>query len=92
MSNCDFVVIPSGILGQVWYLNVLIPDLWYLSYFDTNAYKLQASQNEEVVVSGHACLTALDFSVKAKENNTRFLRCTSSSYLCSIKTAYKAIN
>ena len=27
MSNCDFVTFPCGILGQVWYLIVLIPDL-----------------------------------------------------------------
>ena len=33
MSNCDFVTFPCGILGQVWYLIVLIPDLYRLSYF-----------------------------------------------------------
>ena len=33
MSNCDFVTFPCGILGQVWYLIVLIPDLCRLSYF-----------------------------------------------------------
>ena len=33
MSNCDFVIFPCGILGQVWYLIVLIPDLCRLSYF-----------------------------------------------------------
>ena len=27
MPNCDFVTFPCGILGQVWYLVVLIPDL-----------------------------------------------------------------
>ena len=35
---CDvklcFVTYPCGILGQVWYLIVLIPDLCCLSYFD----------------------------------------------------------
>ena len=34
---CDvllcFVTIPCGILGQVWHLTVLIPDLCPLSYF-----------------------------------------------------------
>ena len=34
MLNCDFVTFPCGILGQVWYLIVLIPDLCGLSYFD----------------------------------------------------------
>ena len=33
MSNCDFVTFPCGILGQVWYLIALIPDLCRLSYF-----------------------------------------------------------
>ena len=31
MSNCDFVTFPFGILGRVWYLIVLIPDLCRLS-------------------------------------------------------------
>ena len=29
-----FVTFPCGILGQVWYLIVLFPDLCRLSYFD----------------------------------------------------------
>ena len=33
MFNCVFVTFPCGILGQVWYLMVLIPDLCHLSYF-----------------------------------------------------------
>ena len=33
MFNCVFVTFPCGILGQVWYLIVLIPDLCRLSYF-----------------------------------------------------------
>ena len=31
VSNCHF---PIGILGQVWYLIVSIPDLCTLTYFD----------------------------------------------------------
>ena len=34
MSKCDFVPSLCGILGQVWYLIVLIPDLCRLSYFE----------------------------------------------------------
>ena len=34
MSNCDFVTFPCGILRQVWYLIVLIPDLCHLSHFN----------------------------------------------------------
>ena len=33
MSNCVFVTFPCGILGQVWYLIVSIPDLCPLSDF-----------------------------------------------------------
>ena len=32
MLNCVFVTFPCGILGQVWYLIVSIPDLCHLSY------------------------------------------------------------
>ena len=31
--NCVFAAFPCGILGQVWYLIVSIPDLCCLSYF-----------------------------------------------------------
>ena len=34
MFNCVFVTFPCGILGQVWYLIVSIPDLCHLSYSD----------------------------------------------------------
>ena len=30
---CDFAIFPFGILGQVWYLIVSIPDPCCLSYF-----------------------------------------------------------
>ena len=43
MSNCDLVTFPCGILGQVWYLIVLIPDLCRLSYFATK-YRLSISK------------------------------------------------
>ena len=33
MFNCVFVTFPCGILGQVWYLIVSIPDHCRLSYF-----------------------------------------------------------
>ena len=33
MFSCVFVTFPCGILDQVWYLIVSIPDLCRLSYF-----------------------------------------------------------
>ena len=35
MFNCVFVHFPCGILGQVWYLIVSIPNICGLSYFLT---------------------------------------------------------
>ena len=34
MISCVFVTFPCGVLGQMWYLIVLIPDLCPLPYFD----------------------------------------------------------
>ena len=47
MFGCVFVTFPSGILGQVWYLIVSIPDLCRLSYlyvylFNVNSCKMTA--------------------------------------------------
>ena len=42
--------------------------------FDTNAYKLQPSMSERVIVDGHCCHTALHFGVKAKENQDKVSR------------------
>ena len=33
VSNCEICHFPIGILGQVWYLIVSIPDLCFLNYF-----------------------------------------------------------
>ena len=33
VSNCEFCHFPIGILSQVWYMIVLIPDLCTLNYF-----------------------------------------------------------
>ena len=33
MFSCVFVTFPCGVLGQVWYLVVLIPDICLLPYF-----------------------------------------------------------
>ena len=35
MFGCVFVTFPCGILGQVWFLIVLIPDLCHLSYINS---------------------------------------------------------
>ena len=44
MFNCVFVTFPCGILGQVRYLIVSIPDLCQLSYFHISLCKCIDSQ------------------------------------------------
>ena len=48
---------------RLYYTNTLKREL-----VDTNAYKLQPSLSERVIFDGHGCHTALQFAVKAKEN------------------------
>ena len=50
----------------MYYINTLTREL-----VDTNAYKLQPSLSERVIVDGHGCHTALHFGVKAKENQDK---------------------
>ena len=50
----------------MYYINTLKREL-----VDTNAYKLQPSVSERVIVDGHGCHTALHFGVKAKENQDK---------------------
>ena len=45
MFNCDFVTFPCGILGQVWYLIVSIPDLCRLSNFVENVQNMKPVRN-----------------------------------------------
>ena len=40
--NCGFVTLPYGILGQVWYLIVSIPDCCHLSYFGIAKWHISA--------------------------------------------------
>ena len=52
----------------------LIYNLYYLHTVHvlcTNAYKLQPSLSERVIVDGHGCHTAKHFGVKAKENQDK---------------------
>ena len=39
MFSCVFVTVPYGVLGQVWYLIVSIPDLCLLPYFHSVCFK-----------------------------------------------------
>ena len=69
----NYVLVPADKAANnvvvVWplcYINTLKPEL-----VDTNAYKLQPSLSERVIVDGHNCRTALHFGVKAKENQEK---------------------
>ena len=50
----------------MYYINTLKCKL-----VDTNAYKLQPSLSERVIVDGHGCHTALYFGVRTKENQDK---------------------
>ena len=54
---------------------------------ETNAYQLQSSLSERVVVDGHGCHTALHCVSKLKKPKAEFLRCI--GYLNSIITPIK---
>ena len=47
MLNCVFVTFPCGILGQVWYLIVSIPDLCSLSYFQLMSFLVLKGRGRE---------------------------------------------
>ena len=54
MSNCDYVTFPCGILVQMWYLIVLIPDLCRLSYLTSfNNAKITYTLNIAVLIFLH---------------------------------------
>ena len=63
----------------MYYIDTLKREL-----IDTNAYKLQASLSERVVVDEHGCHTTLHVGVKAKVNQDRV-----SKVLTSCLTAVK---
>ena len=49
MFNCVLVTFPSGILGQVWYLIVTIPDLCRCLYFQLKI------NRENIQIANHIC-------------------------------------
>ena len=65
--HMNFVLIPADkvannvvVVPRLYYINTLTREL-----VDTNAYKLQPSLSERMIVNGHGCHTALNFGVKA---------------------------
>ena len=66
--HMSYVLVPADkaaynvvVSWRLYYINTLKREL-----VDTNAYKLQPSLSERVIVGGHGCHTALHFGVKAK--------------------------
>ena len=49
--NCVFVTFPCGILGQVWYLLVLIPDISHLSDFKLQRLSAEKPEGYELTRS-----------------------------------------
>ena len=62
MLYCVFVTFPCGILCQVWYLIVLIPDLCQLSYLNLLVdYVMNKIILSIVLISSLKCLIQLGF-------------------------------
>ena len=68
----NYVLIPADkaannvvVVGRLYFINALKREL-----VDTYAYKMP-SLSERVIVNGHGCHTALQFGVKAKENQDK---------------------
>ena len=51
---------------MIYYINTLKREL-----VDTYAFKLQPSLSERVIFDGHGCHTALNFGIKANENQEK---------------------
>ena len=71
--HMNYVLVPADkaannvvVVWRLYYINTLKREL-----VDTNAYKLQPSLSERVIVDGHGCHTVLHFGVKAKENQDK---------------------
>ena len=54
MFNCAFVTFQYGILGQVWYLIVSIPDLCRLSFFANIQYSILCKTNIAIFYMGQS--------------------------------------
>ena len=52
MFSCIFVTFSCGVLGQVWYLIVSIPDLCLLIYF---VYKMKFNENIYAKIAKYLC-------------------------------------
>ena len=68
--HMNYVLVPADkaannvvAVRRLYYINTLKRELVY-----TNAFELQPSLSERVIVDGHGCHTVLHFGVKAKEN------------------------
>ena len=58
MFNCVFVTFSCGILGQVWYLIVLIPDICHLSYLKHIEGTEYTDEPRHVISNNVVCATS----------------------------------
>ena len=57
--NCVFVTFPSGILNQVWYLSLMIPDRCRLSFFDLCMEKCACHKIVSGLLKRFSCIKCL---------------------------------
>ena len=65
------IIMPHPDFKHAWYALTYVHSSFAIELVDTNAYKLQPSLSERMIVDGHGCHTALHFGVKAKENHDK---------------------
>ena len=69
--NCIFVTFPCGILGQMWYLIVSIPDLCRLSLYDVKTTSTFTKNKKKT-----QCMLITFYSTNDNQNKTIFILST----------------
>ena len=73
MFYCGFVIFPYGILGQVWYLIVSIPDLCRLSYINYSVSSRILAEIIKVVTTPNITLQFLPLQKNNPKRNSNSL-------------------
>ena len=68
MFSCVLVTFPCGVLGQVWYLIISIPDLCLLTYFYKNG-----KNNKQQILYINFSIKLASSQIRKKKQNLRIL-------------------
>ena len=85
MFSCVFVTFPYGVLGQVWYLIVLIHDLCFLPYFNHMAAII--CYNTKIITRSGLKVIKLEYSLRLKIKGNDWLlvdKCLQTANHCTL--------